>query len=64
MEGFLLKSKTGRIFMDALKALRANKLRTTLAVLGVIVGVASVISMVAVGKRGESRLLAEIQKLG
>ena len=64
MKSLFTTGKTGRILRDSLKALGANKLRTSLAVLGVIVGVASVIAMVAVGRRGESRLLAEIQKLG
>ncbi len=64
MEKFWIGSKTARILKEALIAIRANKLRSSLAILGVVVGVASVISMVAVGRRGESRLLAEIQKLG
>ncbi len=64
MKSFLAKHKTGRIFRDAVRALKVNRLRTTLAVLGIVVGVASVVSMVAVARRGESRLLAEIQKLG
>ncbi len=64
MKRSVYTNKAARIFRDAIIALKANKLRTTLAVLGVIVGVASVIAMVAVGRRGESRLLAEIQKLG
>ncbi len=48
----------------ALEALRANKLRTVLTMLGVIIGVAAVITMVAVGTGARVRVTEQIQSLG
>lgn len=52
------------LLRDALQSLMVNKLRTFLAVFGMVVGVASVITMVSVGKKGESVVLSEIRQLG
>ena len=49
---------------DALRALRANALRSGLTTLGIIIGVAAVIVMVAVGKGAERRVAGMIQSLG
>ena len=43
-------------FQSALASLRANKLRTGLTTLGIIIGVAAVIAMVGVGKGAEKRI--------
>ena len=43
-------------FQAALASLRANKLRTGLTTLGIIIGVAAVIAMVGVGKGAEKRI--------
>jgi putative ABC transport system permease protein len=48
----------------SLRALRVNKLRTALAVLGIVIGVAAVIAMVAVGSGAEARVAEQIQSLG
>ena len=48
----------------ALVALAANKVRTGLTMLGVIIGVAAVVTMMAVGAGARSRVEAEIQSLG
>jgi putative ABC transport system permease protein len=48
----------------ALEALRANKLRTALTMLGIIIGVAAVITMVAVGTGAQVRVAEQIQSLG
>lgn len=48
----------------ALASLRANKLRTGLTTLGIIIGVAAVIAMVGVGKGAEKRIQEAIQGLG
>jgi putative ABC transport system permease protein len=48
----------------ALVALAANKVRTGLTMLGVIIGVAAVVTMMAVGAGAQARVAAQIQSLG
>jgi putative ABC transport system permease protein len=48
----------------ALSALAANKVRTGLTMLGVIIGVAAVVTMMAVGAGAQARVAAQIQSLG
>jgi putative ABC transport system permease protein len=48
----------------AVNALRVNKLRSVLTMLGIIIGVAAVIAMVAVGSGAQARVAEQIQSLG
>ena len=48
----------------ALAALRVNKLRSALTMLGIIIGVAAVITMVAVGAGAQARVEDQIKSLG
>jgi len=48
----------------ALRALRINKLRSALTMLGIIIGVAAVITMIAVGSGAQSRIEEQIKGLG
>ncbi|MBL8487836.1 MAG: ABC transporter permease [Rhodocyclaceae bacterium] len=48
----------------ALRALRVNKLRSALTMLGIIIGVAAVIIMVAVGAGAQARVEEQIRALG
>jgi len=48
----------------ALRALRVNKLRSALTMLGIIIGVAAVITMVAVGAGAQMRVAEQIRSLG
>jgi putative ABC transport system permease protein len=48
----------------ALGALTANRLRAVLAILGIVVGVAAVIVMIAVGEGARRDVLSKIQALG
>jgi putative ABC transport system permease protein len=48
----------------ALSALASNKARTALTMLGVIIGVAAVVTMMAVGTGAQARVEAQIQSLG
>ena len=48
----------------ALKALRVNKLRTALTMLGMIIGVGAVITMLAVGSGAQKRVREQIRNLG
>ncbi|MCK6449539.1 MAG: ABC transporter permease [Alphaproteobacteria bacterium] len=49
---------------SALDALRANVLRSLLTMLGIIIGVASVVAMVAVGTGARERVMEQIRSLG
>jgi len=51
-------------FRIALKAVTAHKLRALLAILGIVVGVAAVIVMLAVGEGAKQDVLGKIQGLG
>ena len=48
----------------ALRSLRVNKLRSSLTMLGIIIGVGAVITMVAVGSGAQARVAEQIQSLG
>ena len=52
------------IFRVALKALGRNKMRTVLTMLGMIIGVAAVITMVALGNGAQQEIEAQIQSAG
>jgi putative ABC transport system permease protein len=52
------------LIVVAFDSLRANVMRTALTALGIIIGVAAVITMVAVGSGAEQRMQTVIQSLG
>jgi len=54
----------GEIIMVALQAIRANKLRALLTMLGIIIGVGAVITMVALGTGAQKSVQERIQALG
>jgi putative ABC transport system permease protein len=51
-------------FLTALNALFANKLRSLLTMLGIIIGVAAVITMIAIGEGSQQAVMERIQSLG
>ena len=51
-------------FADAFKNLSANKLRSGLTMLGIIIGVAAVISMTSIVEGGQRKLVQSIERLG
>ena len=51
-------------FLIALKALRVNKLRTCLTMLGMIIGVAAVMTMVALGNGAQASVEEEMKSAG
>jgi putative ABC transport system permease protein len=59
---FLLRSLLTA--MIALRALRRNKMRSSLTALGIIIGVASVVTMVAVGNGAQARITSQVSALG
>jgi putative ABC transport system permease protein len=54
----------GEIITVALGALRANKLRSLLTMLGIVIGVAAVIAMVAIGSGAQQAVKDRINALG
>ena len=52
------------LFSSALEALSLNKLRTGLATLGIIIGIAAVIALVSIGQAGQKSIESQIQSLG
>ena len=48
----------------ALKALGRNKMRTALTMLGMIIGVAAVISLMAIGRGSQNTITERIESLG
>lgn len=51
-------------FLVAFKALMANKMRSALTMLGIIIGVAAVISLMSVGKGLQASVINRVQSLG
>ncbi len=56
--------KIAATFRVAFRALRRNKLRSALTMLGIIIGVAAVIAMVGIGNGAKSQVEAQIATLG
>ena len=52
------------LFKIALRALNANKFRGFLTMLGIIIGVASVITMLAIGQGSKQSIRAQISEMG
>ncbi len=51
-------------FRIALRALRVNKMRSALTMLGIIIGVSAVIAMIAVGAGAKARIAEQIASMG
>ncbi len=51
-------------FLEALESLSANKMRSGLTILGIVIGVAAVIAMVSIGRGAESSITGSIQGIG
>src|SRR5579871_1939976 len=52
------------LFRSAIVALLRNKLRSSLTVLGITIGIAAVICVVAIGKAGQARVEQQLSNLG
>jgi putative ABC transport system permease protein len=50
--------------LTALRALRRNKLRSALTMLGIIIGVAAVVTMVSIGRGADAAVQQQIKSLG
>ncbi len=53
-----------RFIKEALESLLGNKLRTGLTMLGIIIGVAAVVSMTAIGQGASSSITSSIESMG
>lgn len=51
-------------FMAALESLTANKLRSALTILGIVIGVGAVIAMLAIGRGAEQSITGSIEDIG
>ncbi len=51
-------------FREAYRALLRHKLRSSLTTLGITIGIAAVVLVVAIGEAGSRRAEAELEKLG
>lgn len=60
----LLADRFIQAFLMALRSMNAHRLRTFLTMLGIIIGIASVVCVVALGKGTQQQVLAEISSLG
>jgi putative ABC transport system permease protein len=54
----------GQAIIEALESLYSNKLRSTLTMLGIIIGVGAVIAMLAVGQGAQSTITGSISGIG
>ncbi|AIU87429.1 MacB family efflux pump subunit [Pectobacterium odoriferum] len=59
-----LKDRFIDAFKMALLAMNAQRMRTFLTMLGIIIGIASVVSVVALGKGSQEQVLADINSMG
>src|SRR3954463_12770025 len=55
---------TSDIIHETTSALTANKVRTSLTMLGIIIGISSVIIMVSIGQGAQSTIQSSIQAIG
>jgi putative ABC transport system permease protein len=56
--------KIRRVFRETFTSLSANKLRTGLTILGIVIGVAAVIAMLSVGQGAQNSITASINSIG
>jgi len=54
----------GEIILEAFRTMTLNKLRTGLAVLGIVIGIGSVIALISLGEATQSSIQNQIQSLG
>ncbi len=55
---------TSEIFQETYSALSANKVRSGLTILGIVIGISSVIALVSIGQGAQSSIQSSIQSLG
>jgi len=53
-----------RLFIESLESLNANKMRSILTVLGIVIGVAAVIAMLSIGRGAQASITSRIESMG
>lgn len=56
--------RTGEALRMALVAMNAHRLRTALTMLGIVIGIAAVVSVVALGEGSRRKILSDISQMG
>ena len=56
--------KLYRLLIEALENLNANKMRSMLTVLGIVIGVAAVIAMLSIGRGAQASITSQIESIG
>ncbi len=56
--------RLGDILSESRRAISANKVRSGLTILGIVIGIASVIALVAVGQGSANSITARIESTG
>jgi putative ABC transport system permease protein len=64
MRNALLNMTTSDILHETFSALTANKVRTALTMLGIVIGISSVITLVSIGQGAQSSIASSIQSIG
>ncbi|MBQ9105801.1 MAG: MacB family efflux pump subunit [Mailhella sp.] len=59
-----LRDQLGEAFRMSVQAILAHKMRSLLTMLGIIIGIASVVSVVALGRGSQEKILAGINAMG
>jgi putative ABC transport system permease protein len=54
----------GQAIIEALESLNSNKLRSSLTILGIVIGVGAVIAMLAVGNGAQNTITGSISGIG
>lgn len=61
---YFIKDQVIESFKIAVNSIKAHKLRSILTMLGIIIGIASVVSIMALGKGSQEKILEDISSIG
>lgn len=61
---YFIKDQAIESFKIAINSIKAHKLRSILTMLGIIIGIASVVSIMALGKGSQEKILEDISSIG
>lgn len=56
--------RTADLFRETYTALHANRVRSSLTILGIVIGISSVIAMISIGNGAQASIAASIQSIG
>ena len=64
IEKLTKKTMITDLFRETIRSLSTNKARSSLTILGIVIGIASVITMVAIGQGAQSTIESNIESIG